>query len=180
MGRLPAAVVVSVLAAAGCLAAGVAEARAQTAADLHSPATMRVRGFDPRARLLLDEGRARSETFRHLCDVLEQGDLIVFVQVKTLNLPARTSLVTDSAAPRIVCITLRPLEFDDVLIAWLGHELQHAVEIMSAPAVVNTRTLEAFYRTEGQMGTNGLCTREAQQARLDIAWELIVSRKTRK
>ncbi len=179
MGRLPAAVVATVLAAAGPLLPPVAEARAQIVAPLDQPASSRVRGLDHKARALLGDGRARSATFRRLCDRLEQGDLIVLVESRSLrvNLPARTSFVTDSASVRIVRITLALFELDDVLLAWLGHELQHAIEIASAPEVFSAETLWDFYRAQGQVGArpNEMCTREAQKVRTDITYELAVN-----
>lgn len=67
-----------------------------------------------------------------------------------------------------------------MLLAWLGHELQDAVEIASAPEVINSRTMEDLYRARGQVEPNEMCTREAQKVREIVAYELAVSGKARR
>ncbi len=153
------------------LAAGV-EAVPQTAVTSSPSAVTRVRGLDGRVRALLDDGRERSPTFRRLCDTLERSDLVVVVDVRPLKAPAQTSFVAATPAGRVVRITLSSIpQVDDVLLALLAHELQHAVEIAAAPQVVNSASMLGLY------GEPGGCTLEAQKVKYIVAYELGMSPK---
>ena len=171
-GRIATAALAIVLEAATCLPS-VAAAASQVAPPLDTFSTAHVRGLDHRAALLLDDGRTRSATFRRLCDTLEQSDVIVLVKTGTLKTPAQTMFVSAKPGARFVRITLALPEMDDVLLAWLAHELQHAVEIASAPEVVNGQTMFDFFCRYGQLiPSRGPCTREAQRIRNAVAYEL--------
>ncbi len=142
--------------------------------------TAHVRGLDHRMAALLDEGRARSATFRDLCDRLERSDLIVLVKVGAVHLaPAVTNFITSSPRSRFLAITVRIPEMDDVILGWLAHELQHAVEMASAPEVIDGRTMMEFFQKHGQPTANsGWCTQEAKRVRGAVDYELAVSRAT--
>jgi len=171
-GRIATAAIVVVLEAATCLPSN-ADAASQVAAPLDTVSTVHVRGLDQRAAALLDDGRSRSATFRRLCDTLEQSDVIVLVKTGTLRTPAQTMFMNAKLGARFVRITLNLPELNDVLLAWLAHELQHAVEIASAPDVVNEQTMFAFFCRHGQLiPSRGPCTREAQRVRNAVAYEL--------
>ncbi len=177
-GRLCAAAL-TVLGAASFLPP-IAAAR-QLAAPLDTFVTARVRGLGHRAAVLVNEGRARSATFRNLCDRLEQSDVIVLVKTGAVrSSPAVTAFITSSPGARFLAITVRVPELDDVLLGWLAHELQHAVEIASAREVVDAKTMIEFFETHGQMMPNyGPYTREAQRVRNIVDYELAVSRAAR-
>jgi len=171
-GRISAAAIAIVLEAATCLPSMAAAS--QVAAPLDGAGTVHVRGLDHRAATLLDGGRNRSATFRRLCDTLEQSDVIVLVKTGSLKTPAQTMFVTASPGARFVRITLGLPEMDDVLIAWLAHELQHAVEIASAPEVISGAAMFDFFCRYGQLiPSRGPCTREAQRVRNVVAYELM-------
>jgi hypothetical protein len=129
--------------------------------------------MDRRATALLDEGRSRSATFRRLCDALQASNLIVLIESGTprATLPAQTTFQGASHAARFLRITLTGTvpEIEDERLGWLAHELQHAVEVASAPQVVSPATMRRFYR--------GVCTREAVRVRYAVLWELSSNRR---
>ncbi len=123
-----------------------------------------VRALDSRASSLLVEGHARSATFNRLLDALDESDLFVFVETGFLTAPARLTFAAASPAARFVRITLNVPEAEDRLIAWLAHELQHAVEIASAVSVRSPVELSEFYQRTGQrVSAEGQCPPDAQK-----------------
>jgi hypothetical protein len=109
----------------------------------------------------LKEGRRRSNTFNRLLDRLERSDLIVYLQIGSCpdaQSIACLAMIGASDANRFVRVTfvmrIRGGEsilavFTDHLIAQIGHELQHAVEIADDPGVVDGATLDAAYARWG-------------------------------
>jgi hypothetical protein len=77
---------------------------------------------------------------------------------------------------RVVLNAARPV--DQILMA-LGHELQHAIEVMEAPEVVDEPSLLALYQRIGTetrvSGRQGWETEAAFQAGLDVRRELVAS-----
>ncbi len=115
---------------------------------------------------LVAEGRQKSASFRRIVDALQQTDVVVYVQPAE-QLPGGTEAVTELIATTgparylRVWIGLRAVR--KRLIALLGHELQHALEIGRAPEVVDSATLEAFYRKAGERSVGGYETQAARE-----------------
>jgi hypothetical protein len=126
-----------------------------TPAEAHALLTSperHVRALDPRLDELLAEGVYRSATLGYLLAAIEKTDVIVqVVRSSTLPLstPARLLLVPQPRTARFVRIEMRIEGTDDDLIALLGHELRHALEIGEAPEVRDDRALAALYRRIG-------------------------------
>jgi hypothetical protein len=104
------------------------------------PVWGRTRGISPSAQALLVEGSQRSTIVNTLLAELEQSDLIVDVSDVMSSLcggPASfLSFTHYDGVSRYVLIQidgqrLSPHE----RIIWLGHELQHALEVAAAPGV---------------------------------------------
>jgi hypothetical protein len=160
----------AVLAAAG-------QVRAQA---LDPPAAVHVRPASSRAAALLAEGRARSATFRQLVQALERSDVFVWVETGFLGVHGRVLFAGTCQAGRLLRIRVNGLEADEHLVAWLAHELQHAVEIASAPEVDSAAALRRFYEQHGRGTPDRLCTPEAERVAARVAAELRASRKTRR
>lgn len=108
-----------------------------------------VRGADPKARLLLRDGADRSATFSRLLDALESSNVIVYVETGVLDRPGKLVFVTAGPDCRFLRISIKVPGRDADLIAWLGHELQHAVEIAAAPEVRDQTGVMDLYRRIG-------------------------------
>jgi hypothetical protein len=120
-----------------------------------------VRPVSPTLAEAVVDGRRRSGTFNELMDRLERSDLIVYLRLGSCPDPqsvACLSMIGATSSNRFVRITfvmqMHGVEtvlavFTDHLIAQIGHELQHALEIADDPAVVDSLTLEAAYRRSG-------------------------------
>lgn len=116
------------------------------------PYRPRVRAYDGRSASLLLEGLERSTTMRAIVDRLEQLDVIVYVEMQPALLKHLAGTMTWLAATkfnRYVRISLNPKMMHDSLIAALGHELQHALEVAEAPSIVDTASLQAYYEQNG-------------------------------
>jgi len=117
--------------------------------NLRSP---RVRPYDGRSAALLLEGLERSATLRAIVDRLEQLEVIVYLEMQPAlrqTLAGTLTWLAATAAHRYVRISLNPEMIHDSLIAALGHELQHALEVAEAPWVVDPPSLQAYYEKHG-------------------------------
>jgi hypothetical protein len=134
------------------LTSGMAVSAAPKAGAASDRSLPRVRPNDGRSATLLLRGIERSETIRRLVDKLETMDVIVYVEMQpALNrqLGGRLVWLTAAGSFRYVRVSLNPDLSLEALIATLGHELQHAAEVASAPSIVDEASLETFYRKAG-------------------------------
>lgn len=111
-----------------------------------------IRAMQPRVGKLLATGMERSASFRRLVDRIEQSDLIVYVEARRDlrdGLGASMRFLSRSATHRFVHIRLNAALGPATLVALLGHELQHVVEVADNPGVQSADDMRAFYRREG-------------------------------
>jgi len=104
---------------------------------------------------VIASGIQRSPLFRQLADRLEGSDIIAHV-VSDLH-PAQqvigyTTFVIRAGGVRYIRISVDPRLADWDLVATIGHELQHAVEIANARGVVDQHTMRTFYVSVGIRG----------------------------
>ena len=111
-----------------------------------------VRPVTPQLVQLVKTGYRQSHTFRKIVDDLA-GSFIIVHLVPAASLPSGLAgglrFVTTANGYRYLRIFVLPDLDPAVLIAVLGHELQHASEIGHAPDVVDPGTLRDFYRLTG-------------------------------
>lgn len=153
------------LALACAITAGTTMRAAEPALD--DPST-RLRPTQAIGRRLLAEGFAKSPTFRRLVTRLQRSDVIVYIRVRT-DMPSAIGgslrFVASSATDRFLMVSLNAENSGGMLIALLGHELQHAVEVADAPDVRSTVGLAALYRSTGvRMAVDAWDSKAAQQA----------------
>jgi hypothetical protein len=136
---------------------------------------MRTRALESLFMTALD----RSPTFEAIVRKLEASDLIVYVDRSTrlpLSIRGGIAFRGAGAGVRYLDVLLNPRYTRHQMIAVLGHELQHAVEVARAPHVTS---VEAFSRHYHHVGVRGASdnwdTPEAQQAGRMIARELTQS-----
>jgi hypothetical protein len=121
-----------------------------------------VRASDPRSQWWLELGASESQSFRDLLTRLSESDLIVHVQlVDRLPVAGQTYFVTATASVRYVRIEVVPVKNTRDMVALIGHELQHAVEIADAPRIRDRQSLAQFYRL---MSGNSSSTTEYDSA----------------
>jgi hypothetical protein len=153
---------------------------AATLIPCHSP-NWHVRTTEARIRALLDEGRARSETFRHLLATLDASDVIVYVEAK-LTRPALGGFLFNRIVARdhwrYIRVAVNHQGSHPRLIALLAHELQHAVEVAQQVEVRDALSLERmFSRVSVAHGCAGASCYETQAAQ-DIEWRVLRELKT--
>jgi hypothetical protein len=112
----------------------------------------RVRGDSEGVRLLISSGIDRSPTIKAIVDRLEVSDLIVEVQCgqfKSVLRAGRTVLLSARQSVRYVLVEIACPMAEAAALEILGHELRHALEIASAPWVVDEPSLEKLYQHIG-------------------------------
>jgi hypothetical protein len=148
--------------------------------SLLTAADRRVRTIDRRLTDLLARGVRRSATFAGLIAKLNARDVIVYIEpVDQLppTIAGRLMLIPIAHNQRYLRIQVRVSAGPDELIALIGHELQHALEIAGSPDVRDERALIALYQRIGQTGTglHSYDTRAAQDTGYRVKAELIQS-----
>jgi hypothetical protein len=118
------------------------------AKDLDPP---RVRPLDPSLTRVVDAGRHRSPTFHALVERLEAGDVVVYLQYGQLpgGVQGRLIFLSAVAGYRYVMVEVDRQLDTPRLIAIVGHELQHAVEILDQPQIVDHATFARAYERSG-------------------------------
>lgn len=142
----------------------------------------RIRPQDSRSIQMLREGMARSETFRALVERIEASNVFVYVSVSPFiksSLSGQLTWMTQAGPYRYLRATLSTDQTADQAIASLGHELQHAVEVVDDARVVSEKTLVALYKRIGQpsraAATSGWETIAAQETGYRVRRELVES-----
>jgi hypothetical protein len=124
----------------------------------------RVRPIGAVARMLLEDGAARSPTVARLLEIIGRSDLIVYVTAGFVQLSGRLDFACAKPGVRFLRITVGTPDAEPSLIAALAHELQHAVEIADEPGVTDAASLARYYQKRGQrIQRDEYCTRAAQQ-----------------
>jgi len=128
--------------------------------------TPHVRATGGYARWLIDTAVTYSVTVSALSERLAKSDVIVYVRVVPLRTgTAKTVLLNAEGPVRYLLVSIDNGHAPEVLVEMLGHELQHAVEIASAPDVRDEAGLVALYRRIGlhRDATNNFETVLAQE-----------------
>ena len=135
----------------------------------------RVRAVGQKLVALIDEATARSETFRRLVAEVDQTDGIVYVAEGECGHDVRaclTNLITLAGPNRVLRILVDPHKLDRELMGSIGHELQHAVEVLSQRGIRNTFAMIMFYYTTVGLHGGRFETRAAIEAGNAVRTEL--------
>jgi hypothetical protein len=118
--------------------------------DAVRPLYSRVRSDDHYVMALIRKGYEGSAAFRELVDTIQRSNVIVFVQPGFCakgRIRSCLVAVAGSEHDRHIRIRLDPQHtIENGLIAAAAHELQHAVEVVEHPDVVDGETLTILYR----------------------------------
>ena len=123
-----------------------------------TPAEMsRVRSGHRELRALITRASEQSLTFRRMVETINASDGIVYVAPGVCRHGVRACLVrVTSAGPhRSLFVKVDITKAERKLMAAIGHELHHAIEVLSDPAVTDYATMLIFYMKKGaRVGTS--------------------------
>lgn len=138
----------------------------------------RVRASHPRLAHLLLAGEQRSATFRDLIARLQVSDVIVHLESAPPGHPLDGGMqfVGAIGLARYVRVTLRTDLQAEALMALIGHELRHAVEVAENPEIRDEVSFRGYYEERGRPSHRGrnvtYDTRAAVEAGQRVAVEL--------
>jgi hypothetical protein len=117
-----------------------------------APAMSHVRAVSDHARRTLIDGLSRSSTIVRLVGELDRSDVIVFIDTRLDPLipTAETMLMAATPSVRYVHVILNPRMTIDERVEYLGHELQHAVEIAEDAGVVDSASVRRRFASIGR------------------------------
>jgi hypothetical protein len=142
----------------------------------------RVRSERAAIAALIEQGFAGSTTFKSLVATIDQTDGLVYIDEGKCGHSVHVCLVlkvTIAGPNRILHILIDLRRPQRRLIASIGHELRHAIEVLNGPAIRSNAEMFQFFGRVGPTGREIFETREAVQAGLDVYAEL-GSDKTRR
>jgi hypothetical protein len=130
---------------------------------------MRVRSSDSTIATLIDQAATRSLTFRKLLTLIQASDGMVYVEPGRCGHGTQACLMVwmqASGSTRFLRVVVnRKRSSDEDLLSSIGHELQHSVEALSEPGIVDSLGLYNFFsRTAVFGGSNRFETIEAIKA----------------
>ena len=159
-------------------ASGLAPLTEAQVREVMSEPARHVRAVDPVMSAAIADGLRRSGTFAHLVLALNKSDVIVYIESGRplpTSLVGRMLLVAGPEGHRYlrIQVTGRPRSND--IIAIVGHELRHALEVAESPEVRDEASLIALYERIGHPSTGArhYDTAAAQDAGRQVRAELI-------
>ena len=140
-----------------------------------------VRATEPAILKLIDAGLSHSATFRSLVAMLNESDVIVYIDPKFTRQGLGGYLAHNIVAHggyRYLHVAVETQGTQRRLVSLLAHELQHAVEVAQAPDARDAESLErTFSRLAIKFGCSGTTCYETQAAK-DV--EYVVSEELAK
>jgi hypothetical protein len=130
--------------------AAATESNAASSQDSIAATHARVRSASPRIAAVIIEAAAQSKTFRGLVDQIGTTDGIVYVAEGECGHGVGACLLlrmTIAGSNRMLRILVDPRMSDDDLRGFVGHELQHALEVLSNRGVRSSDAMYLFYKT---------------------------------
>jgi hypothetical protein len=136
--------------------AAVACGMSATVAAQDSATGPRVRSSSPLIRDVLTRGAVQSPTFRRLITAINDTDGIVYVETGQCGHHVHNCLlfsITSAGGFRFLRIVMDTNRFDhpersNELVASMGHELRHAVEVLTEPHVRSTIDMFSLYANQ--------------------------------
>ena len=140
----------------------------------------RVRGSGPVVARAIEDAQGQSPTFQQLVATISSTDGIVYVHHDRCGRNVLACLVlrvTQAGPNRILHIRVDTRRTGVDLMVSIGHELQHAVEVLREPAVVDTHSIRLFYERLAPTNRHSFETEAAIEAELKVDGELRAWRK---
>ena len=131
--------------------------RPVVAASMDAPAVDRVRSTNAVIGRVLKEASDRSQAFRRLVETINASDGTVFVEEGQCGQGVRACLVTVTmaGANRNLWVKVDTDTADVDLMGSIGHELQHAIEVLSDRTVTSGTAMYFFYLKKGSRSQTG-------------------------
>jgi hypothetical protein len=130
---------------------------------------------DPSIAELIREATVRSPAFRRLVETIDATDGIVYVEHGPCRrgVLAYLALTVTVAGPhRILRIVVDPRRDRRERMAAIGHELRHAVEVLSDRGITDNRAIYFFYLREAPTGRERFETAAARRTGWEVFAEL--------
>jgi hypothetical protein len=156
------------------LAAGLNASRNETVT------VVRLHPTTQRLAALIEEATARSSTFRNMVASIEATDGMVFIDEGRCSRGVPACLIwqlTQAGRYRVLFVVIDTRRPDIHLMASIGHELRHALEVLEDPAVRTTAAIKRLYMRQLAVGSNIVETAAATAAGEDVLREIHQSRK---
>jgi hypothetical protein len=137
-----------------------------------------VRILSPQMAHGFREGISRSPTFRKLVDAIDASNGIVYVEHGVCRRGARGCLLGSlvvAGPSRILRVVIQKTQLEDELVVSLGHELQHAAEVLGEPTVRTAAEMRWLFRDIGVQDGGMFETNEAIRVGHAISRELTAS-----
>jgi len=131
------------------------------------PRMARVRAQSDAIAAAIRESVERSSTFHALLTTIDATDGLVYVEEGRCGHSVRACLVLSvkiAGPSRLLRIKVDPRRRDCQLTADIGHELQHAIEILRDPHVRDMPSAYSLFERIGPTGSERFETREALYA----------------
>ena len=149
-----------------------------TGATAHEDtAVSRVRSESPWIRDAIAEGRERSPTFHRLVAAIDATDGVVYVQEGRCRRSVRACLhlsIGVAGPYRFLRVLLSTRKAPGCeLIASIGHELQHVLEVLSDPGVRSSQDMYVFFDRKKPAGwRDAFETDEAEEVGMLVSREV--------
>ena len=137
--------------------------------------TPRIRGTSPAIAEAITHAQERSPTFKRLVDTISRSNGLVFVHQGVCGRGVRACLVlglTHAGPYRMLHIRVDNKKRGVDLMVSIGHELRHAIEVLSDPSVVDTPGIRQFYERLAPTNRFRFETQVAIETELQIDAEL--------
>ena len=148
-----------------------------------SPTMARIRTDDPDIARAIADGSEWSATFRRLVEAVQRTDGLVWVFRARCRFGAAACLLTSlvvSGPNRLLHVHVDPRRSDHKLIESLGHELQHAVEVLGSSARSTAEMYNFFEYSSGVYRVGDRFeTHEAVEAGFAVGREVARAQKRR-
>jgi hypothetical protein len=153
--------------------------RTTTPAAPVDPTSARVRTEDPVLATSIRDATNRSSTFRRLVEAITVTDGVVYIVRGRCRPPLRACLVFSLvvAGPhRILRVIVDDRKLDSDAIVSMGHELQHALEVLSHRSVMNGAAMYGLFERIGTWREHSFETDAAIQVGEAVRAELRTQR----
>lgn len=120
--------------------------------DVAAVTHLHVRSHSATIVRIIAQGSVQSETFRHVVNIINASNGIVYVEEGRCDFSVRACLVAVAPAGadhRILNVRVDTGKTDAELTGSIGHELYHATEVLSHPSVTTAAAMFSMYSRIG-------------------------------